>query len=100
MKRMLITGATGSLGTELVGKYYRTHEIYAHGRDADRLLKLQMQYPDIHVVLGDLRCHGIQEAISACHVVVHTAAQKYVNLARSEEHTSELQSLRHLVCRL
>src|SRR5205814_5873301 len=24
----------------------------------------------------------------------------YVNIARSEEHTSELQSLRHLVCRL
>src|SRR5262249_46119714 len=81
MKRMLITGATGSLGTELVAKYYRTFEIYAHGRDADRLLKLKMQYPDIQVVLGDLRCHGLHEAISACQVVVHTAAQKYVDLA-------------------
>jgi FlaA1/EpsC-like NDP-sugar epimerase len=81
MKRMLITGATGSLGTELVAKYYPSYEIYAHGRDADRLLKLKMQYPDIHVVLGDLRCHGLHEAISACHVVVHTAAQKYVDLA-------------------
>src|SRR5947199_1008241 len=28
------------------------------------------------------------------------AAQKKQNCARSEEHTSELQSLRHLVCRL
>jgi UDP-N-acetylglucosamine 4,6-dehydratase len=78
---MLITGATGSLGTELVAQYYRTHEIYAHGRDADRLLKLKMQYPSLHVVLGDLRCHGLREAVGAAHVVVHAAAQKYVDLA-------------------
>lgn len=81
MKRMVITGATGTLGTELVAKYYPSHELYAHGRDADRLLKLKMQYPNIHVVLGDLRCHGLQEAIAASHVVVHAAAQKYVDLA-------------------
>src|SRR5205814_9603713 len=31
--------------------------------------------------------------------VIHFAAMKRAN-ARSEEHTSELQSLRHLVCRL
>ena len=57
MKRMVITGATGTLGSELVAKYYPSYELYAHGRDADRLLKLKMQYPNIHVVLGDLRCH-------------------------------------------
>ena len=81
MKRMLITGATGSLGTELVGQYCRTYEIYAHGRDADRLLKLRLKYPGIQLVLGDLRCHGLEEAIAGCNVVIHAAAQKYVDLA-------------------
>jgi FlaA1/EpsC-like NDP-sugar epimerase len=81
MKRMLITGATGSLGGELVAKYYKTFEIYAHGRDAERLLKLKMQYPDLVLVLGDLRCHALREALAACQVVIHTAAQKYVDLA-------------------
>jgi UDP-N-acetylglucosamine 4,6-dehydratase/5-epimerase len=78
---MLITGATGSLGTELVAKYYGQYEIYAHGRDADRLLKLKMHYPGLNVVLGDLRCHGLQEAVRASSVVIHAAAQKYVDLA-------------------
>jgi UDP-N-acetylglucosamine 4,6-dehydratase len=78
---MLITGATGSLGSELVAQYYPSHELYVHGRDADKLLKLKMQFPGVELVLGDLRCHGLHEAVSACHIVVHAAAQKYADLA-------------------
>lgn len=81
MKRMLITGATGSLGSELLAKYYPAYQIYAHGRDAQRLLGLKMRYPRIELVLGDLRCHGLSEVIRACDVVIHAAAQKYVDLA-------------------
>jgi UDP-N-acetylglucosamine 4,6-dehydratase len=78
---MLITGATGSLGGELVARYYGRYEIYAQGRDAQRLLKLRMRFPAINLVLGDLRCHGLLEAVQASDVVVHAAAQKYVDLA-------------------
>jgi len=81
VKAMLITGATGSLGSELVAKYYGQYEIYAHGRDAQRLLKLRMRYPRLQLVLGDLRCHALHEAVHCCHVVIHAAAQKYVDLA-------------------
>jgi len=84
VKAMLITGATGSLGSELVAKYYGQYEIYAQGRDAQRLLKLRMRYPRLNIVLGDLRCHGLHEAVHCCHVVIHAAAQKYVDLA--EQH--------------
>jgi FlaA1/EpsC-like NDP-sugar epimerase len=81
---MLITGATGSLGCELVARYHGRYEIYAHGRDPHQLLKLKMRYPDINLVLGDLRCHAMQEAVRASSVVIHAAAQKYVDLA--EQH--------------
>jgi UDP-N-acetylglucosamine 4,6-dehydratase len=81
---MLITGATGSLGSALVPVYYGRYEIYAQGRDAQRLLKLRMRFPRLNIVLGDLRCHGLHEAIRCCDVVVHAAAQKYVDLA--EQH--------------
>jgi UDP-N-acetylglucosamine 4,6-dehydratase/5-epimerase len=84
MDAMLITGATGSLGSELVAQYYDRYELYAQGRDAQRLLKLRMRYPRIRLVLGDLRCHGLQDALRACRIVVHAAAQKYVDLA--EQH--------------
>ncbi len=84
VKGMLITGATGSLGSELVARYYGDYEVYAQGRDAQKLLKLRMRYPRLNLVLGDLRCHGLHEAIRCCDVVVHAAAQKYVDLA--EQH--------------
>lgn len=81
MKAMLITGATGSLGSELVGRYHGTFELYAQGRDADKLLRLRAEYPGLHPVLGDLRSHGVTEALRRVQLVVHAAAQKYVDLA-------------------
>ena len=41
--------------SELVAKYYGQYDIYAQGRDAQRLLKLRMRYPRLRLVLGDLR---------------------------------------------
>jgi len=80
-KCLLITGATGSLGGELVARYYPEYRIFAHGRNADKLLRLKMRYPRIEPVLGDLRAPGVRDAVRQANVVIHTAAQKYVNLA-------------------
>src|SRR5690625_7125405 len=50
---------------------------------------------------GDIRAHS-QTKTSAVDPVteVDTAAEEFVVGSRSEEHTSELQSRGHLVCRL
>jgi len=68
----------------LVAQFYGKYEIYAQGRDAQKLLKLKMRYPGLNLVLGDLRCHGLREAVQCSSVVIHAAAQKYVDLA--EQH--------------
>lgn len=81
MKAMLITGATGSVGGALVARYYPQYRIYAHGRDAQQLLKLRMRYPALQIVLGDLRSQGVRDAVQSCQVIIHAAAQKYVDLA-------------------
>ena len=38
----------------------------------------------VRLVLGDLRCQGLIDALHCCQIVIHTAAQKYVDLA--EQH--------------
>ncbi|MCS7167384.1 MAG: polysaccharide biosynthesis protein [Gemmatales bacterium] len=80
-KCLLITGATGSLGSELVRHYYPEYQILAQGRNAEKLLRLKLAYPRTEMVLGDLRAPGLREAVRRADVVIHTAAQKYVNLA-------------------
>src|ERR1035441_9952758 len=43
---------------------------------------------------------GLSHGGNGLHAVVHTVSRRGTRMgARSEEHTSELQSLRHLVCR-
>jgi FlaA1/EpsC-like NDP-sugar epimerase len=81
MDGMLITGSTGSLGEALVSHYYSTFRLHVQGRDPQKLLKLQMRYPGVQPILGDLRCYRLREAVRACRFVIHTAAQKYVNYA-------------------
>lgn len=80
-KCLLITGATGSLGGALIARYYPEYQVVAQGRNADKLLRLKMRYPRIETVLGDLRAPGIRDALRQADIVIHAAAQKYVNLA-------------------
>src|SRR5690349_23106930 len=56
---------------------------------------LRRYFFDIHAARG--RCH---EDRLALHAVEHDAQVQLDRVQRSEEHTSELQSRRDLVCRL
>src|SRR3989441_3374867 len=49
---------------------------------------------------GALRGHASRPDPRAHHVLVRAAELLNLGVARSEEHTSELQSLAYLVCRL
>src|SRR5437899_3568441 len=92
--------------------------LMARGRARlDRLLRLASRW-DLPVALhaphgaavgalGALRAHGIERAVFHWHKAPADVTQAIVDAGyyvsvtpRSEEHTSELQSLRHLVCRL
>src|SRR2546425_10752070 len=67
----------------------------AHGVDVGVLL-----VDPGHVDRADI---GVGRDMVLCKVVVHVVAEARVQdarLVRSEEHTSELQSLAYLVCRL
>src|SRR5262245_63483905 len=50
--------------------------------------------------MGDRRRHRLSRRLALFTVFVRGDQRAPRGVARSEEHTSELQSLRHLVCRL
>src|SRR5262245_27025732 len=83
-----------------------------HDRAVQMLALLQREGRLIDFVLEDLTAYSdaqIGAAVRDVHAGCHRVLERYVTLEailpgregeRSEEHTSELQSLRHLVCRL
>src|SRR5258705_8144909 len=55
----------------------------------------------LHDALPILRRYGVDAAIFYSDIVLPLKSVGFdIEIKRSEEHTSELQSLRHLVCRL
>src|ERR1035438_1877230 len=69
---------------------------------------LDRHYPDSHDVLGNIGANHLmlredEQGITYLRRAADLAPKDPIdawNLGRAEEHTSELQSLRHLVCRL
>src|SRR5438876_4212698 len=68
-------------------------------RSSDLGLLLEVD-EDVHMVLDDLR--GLSDSVLRQNAPVgpHIENQRVHSASRSEEHTSELQSPVHLVCRL
>ncbi len=80
---MLITGATGTVGGGLVARYHSEFRVHAQGRDGQKLLALAARFPSVKIILGDLTSPRVREAMTGAAVVIHAAAQKYVDLAES-----------------
>lgn len=81
MKVMLITGATGTVGSHLVGRFHERYRLLAQGRDAQSLAELRARHPGIETVCGDLHSPQLAEAVHASRVVIHAAAQRYADIA-------------------
>src|SRR5205814_10049064 len=73
-------------------------DLVAEERDAIRGLGMRRLHLD-HVALH-AEAAAAEQRVVADVLDVDELAQHHVAVLRSEEHTSELQSLRHLVCRL
>src|SRR5436853_2812619 len=101
MKKALVTGVTGQDGAYLaeflLAKGYEVHGIKRRTSlfNTDRIDHL---YRDPHEKGVKLFLHhGDMTDSSSLTRIIQQEARA---VGRSEEHTSELQSLRHLVCRL
>ena len=83
MKVLLITGATGTVGGHLVGRFHGRYRILAQGRDAEGLAALQGRYPGIETVCGDLQSPQLAEAVGESRLVIHAAGQRYAAIGET-----------------
>src|SRR5262245_47821661 len=94
-------GKRRAFGNQL--KTLRTQEHVGGGaRETPAGLGVRLNGPEaVEVDARRARVDPTGEKVAVADELAHEAgARPMINLERSEEHTSELQSLRHLVCRL
>lgn len=90
---ILITGATGFLGKELINRLYGSAPIRVVSRNEGKLIELKQKYPNIEIVTGcisdrfiaRLACEGVDE-------IYHLAAFKHVGLAESQPYQCTLSN--------
>lgn len=81
MKKVFITGATGTLGKALIKRFYREWDITAYSRDEYKQAQLKVLFPDVECRIGDVRDYQtLFKAMKGMDAVVHTAAMKRIEV--------------------
>lgn len=84
MKKILITGGTGSLGQHLVKRLYGKYNITIFSRDETKQGRMKKQYPECNYILGDVaNLDDLTLAFRNIDVVYHFAAYKQVPSAQN-----------------
>jgi len=79
MKKILITGGSGTLGQALVKRLYESYQLTIFSRSESLQARMRQQYPQCRYVLGDVRDRDLIAATVAGHdIVIHAAAMKRI----------------------
>ena len=90
MKKILITGGAGTVGSSFIKEFYDNYIFYNVSRNESQITKLKQNFPKVKSFLADI-CDldsmiNIFEKVKP-DIVIHAAALKHVNLA--EENPSK-----------
>ena len=84
MKKVLITGGAGTVGSSFIKKYYNNYKFYNFSRGEEQIAELSRNYPKVKNIIGDInnlsQLINIFESIKP-DIVIHAAALKHVNIA-------------------
>ena len=84
MKKVLITGGTGTVGRSFIKQYYNDYEFYSISRNENGIAALKQLFPKVNCYIGNIcdRDHMINLFCKIKpDIVIHTAAVKHINLA-------------------
>jgi len=94
MKKILITGGTGTVGKSFIEEYYNDYEFYSISRNETDITELKREFPKVTCYMGNI-CDLDHMVNLFCKIkpdiVIHTAALKHINLA--EENPSSAMEI-------
>jgi len=82
--KVLITGGTGTLGQELIKKFYQEWDITVFSRTELNQARLQAIYPKIKFIIGDVKDYqSVSKAVRNIDVILHCAAMKRIEVCEA-----------------
>jgi len=87
MKKIFITGGTGTVGKAFITKYYKEYKFYSFSRNEKSQVALKRLLPDIEIIIGGIENESLLKSeVSKIKpdIIVHAAALKHVDTAEKQ----------------
>jgi len=87
MKKVFITGGTGTVGKAFISKYYEKYNFFSYARNEKSQVGLKRLFPKIKIIIGGIENSSLlSNEISKIKpdIIIHTAALKHVDTAEKQ----------------
>lgn len=87
MKKIFITGGSGTVGKSFIKKYYKNYKFYSFARGEKAQVALKRLFPEIEIIIGgieDLNLLTSEIIKIKPDIVIHAAALKHVDTAEKQ----------------
>lgn len=87
MKKIFITGASGTIGRGFIKKYYNNYKFYSYSRNEKAQVALKREFPEIEIFLGSVEDKSnLETCLSnlSIDIILHAAALKHVDTAEKQ----------------
>ena len=87
MKKIFITGGSGTVGSIFIKNNISNYKIYSYSRNEKSQVALKRMYPDVEIILGSVEDrHNLENAIFKVKpdIIIHSAALKHVDSAEKQ----------------
>ena len=96
MKKIFITGGTGTVGRAFIDKFYNDYKFYSFARNEKQQVALKRAYPKVEIIMGGVENKSLlKNEISKSNpdIIIHAAALKHVDTAEKQPTQAVLSNI-------
>ncbi len=87
MKKIFITGGTGTVGKSFISKYYEKYNFISYARNEKEQVSLKRLFPNIEIIIGGIENLSLLSSEilkTEPDIIIHAAALKHVDTAEKQ----------------